>query len=633
MCNRDNDYNIIVEKNVMVPMRDGTKLATDIYRPAQGNKVVDNLFPTILGRTSYNKNWKSLWIDPVANYFTPKGYIVVLQDIRGRGESEGVGEYFHTVNINEGNDGFDTVEWIASQSWSNGKVGMTGSSHGGIVQTVASLTKPPHLTTIWVDVAPTNIFFHEAREGGCMSLWMFAALFLHAHDAPEIKSDLFAQQLIIDGWRDIKGLLNSMPFEKGSTPLKVVPNLEETLLNYYYRGKYDDFWGLEACNQEQYFYKSLDIPAVFSGGWYDPFASATVNQFVQMNKKNKTYQKLDMGPWNHSGRRTGETFAGDVDFGNDASYGVQGYGKERLLWFDRWLKNMPNGVENEPPVKIFVMGGGNGNKNKNGKLNHGGKWRFEQEWPLSRTKYEKFYLNKSGLLSKYSPKEANSSISYEYDPNNPVPTISATSALSELSIPEKKSDLSVDGLKEFIKPIFYDGGAHQKEYIGNFGSKPPYRLLSDRNDILVFETETLAKDIEITGEIKVFLWVGSSAKDTDFTLKIIDVYPANEDYIAGYHLAIADSVLRMRFRNGFEKEEMMSDSEIYKIQIKLPPISNVFKINHRIRIDISSSNFPRFDFNPNTGEPLGKHTYLLTAYNTLYLNRKHASYIELPVIP
>ena len=138
----------------------------------------------------------------------------------------------HTVNINEGNDGFDTVEWIASQSWSNGKVGMTGSSHGGIVQTVASLTKPPHLTTIWVDVAPTNIFLHEAREGGCMSLWMFAALFLHAHDAPEIKSDLFAQQLIIDGWKDIKGLLKTIPFKEGITPLRVVPNLEETLLNY-----------------------------------------------------------------------------------------------------------------------------------------------------------------------------------------------------------------------------------------------------------------------------------------------------------------------------------------------------------------------------------------------------------------
>ena len=202
-----------------------------------------------------------------------------------------------------------------------------------------------------------------------------------------------------------------------------------------------------------------------------------------------------------------------------------------------------------------------------------------------------------------------------------------------MSLPEKKWDIPVEDLKEFMKPIFYDGGAHQKEYIGNFGSKAPYRLLSDRNDILVFETEPLDKDIEITGEIKAFLWVGSSAKDTDFTLKIIDVYPANEDYLEGYHLAIADSVLRMRFRNGFEKEEMMSDSEIYKIQIKLPPISNVFKINHRIRIDISSSNFPRFDFNPNTGEPLGKHTYLLTAYNTLYLNRKHASYIELPVIP
>ena len=180
------DYGIVVEEDVMVPMRDGVRLATDIYRPAIGGKALPGALPTILGRTSYDKRWRELWIDPVAHYFAPRGYAVALQDLRGRRRSEGVGQYFHTANEREGEDGYDSVEWIASQPWSNGRVGMTGSSHGAIVQTVASLTRPPHLTCIWVDVAPTNIFAHEAREGGAMSLWMFSALFLHAHDAPEI---------------------------------------------------------------------------------------------------------------------------------------------------------------------------------------------------------------------------------------------------------------------------------------------------------------------------------------------------------------------------------------------------------------------------------------------------------------
>ena len=162
------EYGIVVEDNVMVPMRDGVRLATDIYRPAiEGEPVLEPL-PTILGRTSYDKTWQGLWVEPVANYFTARGYVVVLQDLRGRRESEGVGSYFHTANVHEGEDGHDTIEWIAAQPWSNGKVGMTGSSHGGIVQTVASLTRPPHLTAIWVDVAPTNIFEQRpVKVGRC----------------------------------------------------------------------------------------------------------------------------------------------------------------------------------------------------------------------------------------------------------------------------------------------------------------------------------------------------------------------------------------------------------------------------------------------------------------------------------
>ena len=237
--------------------------------------MVPGPLPTILGRTSYDKRWRELWIDPVARYFAPRGYVVVLQDLRGRRRSEGVGQYFHTANEREGEDGYDTVEWIAAQPWSNGRVGMTGSSHGALVQTVASLTRPPHLTCIWADVTPTNIFAHEAREGGAMSLWMFSALFLHAHDAPEIADDPEAREIVLDGWRRMRELVQSMPFRPGETPLRAVPNLEKTLFDYYYRGEYDEFWAMEACDQEPHFHKAADIPGVFSGGWYDYFASAT----------------------------------------------------------------------------------------------------------------------------------------------------------------------------------------------------------------------------------------------------------------------------------------------------------------------------------------------------------------------
>ena len=301
------EYGIVVEKNVMVPMRDGVRLAMDIYRPTIDGQPVQEPLPTILGRTSYDKRWRHLWIDPVANYFTPKRYVVAIQDLRGRGRSEGVGQYFHTANVHEGEDGYDTIEWVASQPWSNGRVGMNGSSHGGIVQTVASLTNPPHLTSIWVDVAPTNIFDHEAREGGAMSLWVFSALFLHAHDAPETADDPVARETILDGWRRMRELVQSFPLKPGETPLRAVPNLEKTLFDYYHRGEYDEFWSMEACNQEPHLHRSADISGVFSGGWYDAFSAATTNQYAAIAADKSSPQRLDMGPWNHGGRSSDQT--------------------------------------------------------------------------------------------------------------------------------------------------------------------------------------------------------------------------------------------------------------------------------------------------------------------------------------
>ena len=569
----------------------------------------------------------------MARYFAPRGYVVAVQDLRGRRRSEGVGQYFHTANVHEGEDGYDTVEWIAAQPWSNGRVGMTGSSHGGLVQTVASLTRPPHLTAIWVDVSPINIFAHEAREGGAMSLWMFSALFLHAHDAPEIADDPEARETILDGWRRMRELVQSMPFKPGETPLRAVPNLEKTLFDYYYRGEYDEFWSMEACNQEPHLHRAADIPGVFSGGWYDPFAVAMTDHYAAMAAKNDAPQRLDMGPWNHPGRRTGHTWAGDVDFGADAAYGIEGYGAQRLRWFDRWLKDIPNGVEDEPPVRIFVMGGGDGRRNAKGRLNHGGRWRYEREWPLARTAYTRHYLRAGGGLSTDPPEANDPPVSYTHDPEHPVPTISGPGGVSELLPFPEDFDPDTGDPRDYMRPIFTDGGMHQKEAPGLFGARPPYPLLADRPDVLVFQTRPLAVDVEVTGPIEVNLWVSSSAVDTDFTAKLLDVYPSSEDYPDGYHLNLGDSIIRARYRNGFERAEMMEPGTVYTVRVSLQPISNLFKAGHRIRLDISSSNFPRFDVNPNTGEPMGRHTHTTKAQNSVYLDLNRPSHAVLPVVP
>ena len=360
-------YGIATFKDVMMPMRDGIRLATDIYRPALDGELVPGTFPTILGRTSYDKNSPQMWVEPVAEFFTRHGYVTVLQDLRGRQRSEGTGQYFHTANPNEGCDGYDTVEWIAAQLWSNGRVGTVGSSHGAIVQSVMALYQPPHLTAMWQDVGPTNIYAHEAREGGAMALHMFAALFLHAHDAQEIRDNPVAKDSIAQAMERMRELVFSTPFKPGHTPLAVVPNLEQTLFNYYYRGEYDEFWKQDCCDQERYFDRHIDAASVFSGGWYDPFSVATTNYFATMCKQNKTSQRLVMGPWNHGAMRgAGTSYVGDVDFGPDATWGDRTYNKERLRWFDRWLKDVPNGLEAEPPVRIFVMGGGDGKRNSEG---------------------------------------------------------------------------------------------------------------------------------------------------------------------------------------------------------------------------------------------------------------------------
>ncbi|MAG37681.1 MAG: antibiotic hydrolase [Dehalococcoidia bacterium] len=631
MTGSEVEYGVVIAKDVMVPMRDGVRLATDIYRPALDGEPVPGHFPTILGRTSYDKIWPDLWIEPVASFFTPRGYAVVLQDLRGRHRSEGTGQYFHACNPREGEDGYDTIEWIASQPWSNGRVGMVGSSHGGIVQTAALLERPPHLTAIWSDVAPTNYFTNQSRQGGAIALQMFGALFLHAHDAQEIRDDPAGTREIIAAWENMRELVTALPFKPGHTPLRVVPNLEKILFDYYYRGEYDEFWAQACCDQERYFDRAADIPAVFSGGWYDPFSVATTSQYAALTEQHASPQRLLMGPWNHGGMRAGATFAGDVDFGPEAKFGNARYNELRLRWFDRWLKDQSNGVDVEAPVRLFVMGGGDGRRNSEGRLNHGGHWREEREWPLSRARLSTYYLRSGGALSAEPPGKSDPSASYTHDPENPIPTVGGNvTALAELvKLPAGVSVIP----RARMRSIVQDGGAHQQPEPGMVGAQPPYLPLAMRPDVLVFQTEALAEAVEVTGAIEVKLWIASSAVDTDFTAKLIDVYPPNPDYPTGYHLGLADSIIRARYRNGFERPELMEPEQVYEVGIGLPPISNVFQPGHRIRIDVASSNLPRFDVNPNTGEPMGRHTHMVRARNTIYLDSAHPSHIVVPIIP
>lgn len=630
------EFGMVVSYDVMVKMRDGVRLATDIYRPAlPDGSPAPGAFPAILGRTSYNKSDPVMWVDPVARYFTPRGYVTILQDLRGRGLSEGVGQYYHTANVNEGRDGYDTVEWVAEHDWSNGRVGMTGSSHGGSVQNLAALYRPPHLTALWVDVAPTKAFDGTCRQGGAMALQMYGALYLHGHDAPEIRDDRPARLRIARGVENLREEVQKMPFRPGLTAISAVPNMEEVLFHYYYDGTYNEFWQQECLDQRPHWPRFADIPTVISSGWYDPFPRDASEQFMQLARQNRTPQRLILGPWNHlTMRGDGASHVREVEFGPAAKWGDKVYCRERLRWFDRWLKDIETGVEDDPPVRIFVMGGGDGARTAEGRLNHGGVWRSEATWPIAHVQSVTVYLRSGGTLSTEAPDTGESPVSWTHDPARPVPTIgAAVTGFYEWAPPPDGVDANYLAPRGRMRTIVPDGPLHQRERPELVGCKPPYPLLSERADVMVFQSLPLSEDIEVTGAAVVTLWVSTSARDTDFTAKLLDVYPPSEAWPEGFQMPLCDSILRARFREGYEREVLMEPGERYEIRIELPPVSNLFQAGHRIRLDIASSNFPRFDVNPNTGEALGRHSGQISARNTLHLDANHPSRIILPVVP
>ncbi|WP_373492711.1 CocE/NonD family hydrolase [Aquiflexum sp.] len=595
--------NYSVEKNIMVPTRDGIGLATDIYFPAKGGTKLDGKFPVIFLRTPYNKDPKDV---EGIDFYCKNGYIMVFQDCRGRYKSEGKFSKY----VNEPNDGYDAVEWIAAQPWSNGKIGMKGGSYGAHVQASAAKLNPPHLSTIMLTVGGTsNGWTHGIRSYGAFTnkqlTWAFSNLAKETED-PIAKERMKNEP--VSNWFHV------LPLKKGHNPLSADPEIEDYIFEMMDHADYDDYWKQMGFNWVEYYDQTSDIPMIHISGWYDNYCQTAIDNYLGLSAIKKSPIKLLMGPWTHN---TKETMAGDVEFGEDAQNPVtQDWEK---MWFDHFLKGEKNIIEEELPVKIFVMGTGDGHKDKNGRLFHGGFWHTANQWPLPDTKSVNYYLHEDGSLSASKPKENEVPFTFVFDPENPVPTIGGGMASTQ--------------------PVWTGGAFDQREkpYDGNpntgfFGSKSPYLPLSARKDVMVYQTEPLENEMQITGPIVVKIHASSDCLDTDFTAKLIDVYPPSEDYPSGYEMNLTDGIMRARYRNSPEKAELMEPGKVYEFTITPFPTANVFKKGHRIRIDISSSNFPNYDVNPNTGEKLGFNKRTVKANNTIYHDIKRPSYVVLPIV-
>jgi len=603
---------VVVEHDLVVPARDGIRLATDVYRPAG-----DGPFPVLLERTPYDKSAPSrsertaAVARPrsraeVAAYFVRHGYAVAYQDCRGRYKSEGR----FTKYLSEAEDGYDTLAWLMRQRWCNGRIGTFGLSYAAHTQAALGCLDPPGLAAQFLDCGGfSNAYRNGIRHGGAFDLkqatWAYNNALADARD-PAVKAALKAQ--------DIKAWFARMPWRKGQSPVSAAPEYEDYLFEQWSHGNFDEFWKQPGIYGEGYYDRYADVPIVNLSGWYDPYARTVVENYCGLSRRKRGPMRLILGPWTHGDRSL--SYAGDVDFGPAAAVDgnlANDFFALRRRWFDRWLKDVPNGAEAEPPVRIFVMGGGSGRRNVPGRLDHGGRWRSATDWPLPETQWRKFYLHSDRSLGWEPPAPGAQPLDYIFDPRCPVPTIGGALSSGE--------------------PVMRGGAYDQREGPNVFGASEPFQPLAERPDVLVFATPPLDRDLEVTGPVKVRLWIASDGPDTDFTAKLIDVHPPNDDYPEGFPMNLTEGILRVRYRDSWEQQSQMMPGEVYAITIELFPTGNLFASGHRLRIDISSSNFPHFDVNPNSGEPEGAMERPRVARNRVFVDAARPSHIILPVIP
>lgn len=593
------DY--IFLRDVMVPMRDGVRLATDVTLPARAGKPLPGPFPTLLHRTPYDKTAARL-SEVTVTRREPKtngqiaidlaraGYVVMMQDCRGRHGSEGVFQKY----LGEGEDGFDTLAWARKQDWCNGEFGTFGLSYSAHTQTALAIQQPPGLKTMFLDSGGFwNAYQGGVRRGGAFELKQATWAFKHARLSPAARDPLVAAALDAE---NISDWFLAMPWRRGHSPLRHAPEYENYLFDQWERGAFDDFWRKPELYSADHYKTLARYPMFLICGWYDPYAETMLEHYKGVRAAGGEAEVV-MGPWLH-GRRS-QTHAGDVDFGNASVLDgqiAQDYDSLRLAWFDSRLK--PDGGAPRPSLaRWFTMGGGDGHRDAAGRRAHGGHWRQDAHWPPSFTRLVTLRLTGDGGLQTEEAQPAQ--IVYQTDPSNPVPTVGGAITSGE--------------------PVMEGGAYDQVVMPDTFGARAPFLPLAARPDVLVFATEPLQEDFEIAGPVEVHLTLATDVPDADVTIKLIDWGPPNPDYPSGFAMNLTDGILRLRYRDDWAMPKMMRPGEKTTITIAATPVANLFKAGHRIRLDIAGSNFPRYDVNPQSGEPEGVGRCRRVATTTLHL--------------
>jgi putative CocE/NonD family hydrolase len=661
-------YGVHAHLNVMVETRDGTRLATDVYRPAdpETGEPIDEPNPALLDRTPYDKTGGRL---RHGEWYASRGYVIAIQDVRGRFDSEG--DFY--IHENEAEDGADTVEWLAERPYCDGQVATLGTSYGAWVQNALATQDPEGLAGMFVNMGAANGREKTFRHNGAFEQrWLSWAFTLGAGFAHESLADPEVQQVFADvDFREVLTDDEGRPrtIDRGESALAELPQYEEWAFDIMESGSAsDDLWQSPGVNFERHYDGSADVPTVYSGGWYDSYTGATCDNFRGLADRKDSDHYLLMGPWTHLARLPGghdhseallfppltweSPTAGDLAFGEEA---IRKYRETRLRFFDYYLKGQAGAKDDENPwadhprVEYFLMGTGDGYRTDEGHLFHGGEWRSADEWPPAGTEMTKFYAHGDGTLSTDPPADVDSATSYEFDPENPVPTIGGNTS-SYLTFEPREESVGAYPLGDRnIIDFAGRGGYDQRTDEDTFGAEPPYGPLADRDDVQVFRTPPLEEPVEIAGPIRVRVFGSTDAPDTDFTAKLIDEYPASDDYPDGYSLNLSDSICRARYRGYRDEPDFVNPGEVYEFYMEPYDTANRFKAGHRIRLDVSSSNWPRFDVNPNTGGPLygvsaseasggssnssnGDDDYQV-AENTVFHEREHPTHVELPIRP
>lgn len=547
-----------VQLDLRIPMRDGVRLYAALYRPDTGTR-----FPTLLCRSPYSTQHPRYleWM----KRFVQAGYAVVLQDSRGRYESEGKWQPY----VDETDDGYDTQQWIGAQPWCDGSVGTFGISYPGFTQILPAHLRSPYVKAL-VPIANQEDNYGHMRYNGVLQL-QNAMNFIQLGD--RILQTAAVENIKMDE------VYRRLPLVSALDDISDRPFYREVIRHTCF----DDFW--RSCSMKSR-YRDVETPALFVTGWYDNLLHEGFKCFRGWSTQARSDEarrlsKLVIGPWYHGGIGNPSPF-GDVDFGPEATVDIPGL---HIQWYDQRLRGIRNGIDEQPPLRIFVMG-----ENR---------WRQENEWPLARTQWTNFYLHSRGRANSLHgdgrldavPPQDEPPDSFSYDPADPIPTVGGQTMFADKTGPKDR------------------------------------RPLERRDDILVYTTDALPADLEVTGPLSLFLFAASTAVDTDFTGTLVDVHPS------GKAIVLSEGIIRARFRDSFENPALLEPGKTYEFRFELWETSNLFQAGHRIRLEISSSNFPRFDRNLNTGNDPATDTEIRLATQTVFHHSRCPSHLRLPVIP